>query len=434
MLPKILLGVGLFAALFALLIFSGKIPLGNQQATPQGEVILWGTFPETQMNIIVQDFNPKAKTYRVTYREIPENVFDQKLLEALASGTGPDLILAPYQTILGQTSRIYPFPIASLSEKAFKDLYVDGAASIFFGQYGATALPVSVEPMVLFYNRTLFAKHGIINAPEYWDDITTDVQKITSLDNTGRFIESGIALGSPNTPYAKDIIMAIVAQLGQIPVVKQYDTMGQPYMTVVANEPVTAGGDIYPLSSAIRFFTQFADPTQKTYSWNQYSGNADDQFVAEKLAMYVGYSGELDTLRARNPRAEIDMANFPQTKGYNSFATGMRMYGIATLKSSKNPTTALSVEAQFAGGEISQKLANIVGGVPALRAYAATPGLSTVVATSMLVAHGWMDTFSKQSSDYITAMISDVLNNRQSVTDAANTFTSRLNGLYNQPK
>jgi hypothetical protein len=42
MLPKILLGVGIFAAFFSVLIFSGKIPgIGNVKDTPKGEVALW---------------------------------------------------------------------------------------------------------------------------------------------------------------------------------------------------------------------------------------------------------------------------------------------------------------------------------------------------------------------------------------------------------
>lgn len=431
MLPKILLGVGIFAALFSVLIFSGKVPgIGDKKATPQGEVILWGTLPETQMNTIIEAFNPKAKTYRVIYREVSEQNFSQTLLEALANGNGPDLIMAPYQTLLAQSSRIYPFPI---DEKLYKDNYIDGA-SVFYGVSSALALPVSVEPMVLFYNRTLLSKHGVVNPPEYWGDVSAAVPALTVQNNKGQFVESAIALGAPNTPYAKDILMAIVAQLGQVPVLKQYDTTGNQYLTVLANRPITEGGDVLPLSSALRFFTQFADPTQKTYTWNQFMGNADDQFVAEKLAMYIGYSGELATLRARNPRAEIDMTGFPQTKEYTTFATGMRMYGIASLKSSKNLPVALSVEAQFAGGEVSPAIASIVGGVPAFRGYTTTPGLSVVIARGMLVARGWQDSFFNQSSSYTVSMLSDILNNRQSLSDAASTFVSRLQDLYSPLK
>ena len=124
------------------------------------------------------------------------------------------------------------------------------------------------------------------------------------------------------------------------------------------------------------------------------------------------------------------MTYLPQTRGYNTFATGMRMYGIATLRTSRNPSTALTVQSQFAGGGISPSISAIVGGVPAFRAYAATQGLSSVIASSMLVARGWQDSFQGQSTMHINTMISDILNNRQSVSDAVTTFTARLQDLY----
>src|SRR5512133_864204 len=104
MLRNILLGVGVFAALLSVLIFSGKIPLGGSKDKATGEVMIWGTLPEVQMNKVIQEFNPKAKTYRVTYREVSESAFSQTLLEALANGTGPDLIMAPHQMLLSQAS------------------------------------------------------------------------------------------------------------------------------------------------------------------------------------------------------------------------------------------------------------------------------------------------------------------------------------------
>ena len=60
--------------------------------------------------------------------------------------------------------------------------------------------------MVLFYNRKLFSKQGIISPPTYWDEVVPLVAALTVKQN-GQFLESAIALGSPNVPYAKDIIM-----------------------------------------------------------------------------------------------------------------------------------------------------------------------------------------------------------------------------------
>jgi ABC-type glycerol-3-phosphate transport system substrate-binding protein len=414
--------------MLSVLLFAHPELIPGHTSVVKGDVVLWGTLPEVEMNAIVQAFNPQAKTYAVRYTYVPEADFSQKLLEALASGTGPDLILTPYQMILSQAGRIQPLPIASFGEKTFKDTYVDGA-SILFGPEGALALPVSIEPMVLFYNRTLFSKHGVINPPSYWDEVTTLTPSLTLRQN-GTFTESAIDLGTPSIPYAKDILMAIVMQLGQSPIVKVPNQSGTTYLSVEMNNPVTEGGQILPLTTVNRYFTQFGDPGQTTYTWTQNEVPASDKFVAEKLAMYIGYSGELNTLRARNPRGEFEMTTFPQTKGYNTFVTGMRMYAIGTLKSSRNPGVALTVEEQFSGAGVAPSLSAIVGGVPALRAYAATPGLDQTVARSMLVARGWYDSHKKETDQYTASMISDIINYRYGVNDASSLYVSRLRDLY----
>lgn len=236
----ILLGAGVLSALLAILIFSGKIPVGGKATNaPQGEVTMWGTIPQEKLATILQAFNAQAKTYRVIYQEVREDMFTQTLLEALASGRGPDMILAPQQIIVSQSSRLYPFPITSFPEKNFKDTYVDGA-SLFFSPSGALAFPVSIEPMVLFYNRTLFSKNGIVNPPVYWDEVSAVTPALTIKGDRGQFLESAISLGSPTTEYAKDIMMAIVSQLGQTPVLTQYGQDGVLRASVLANSPVTS--------------------------------------------------------------------------------------------------------------------------------------------------------------------------------------------------
>lgn len=427
MLRYVLLGLGVFAALFAVLIFSGKLPIGNSEAKASGKVMIWGTISENDMNNIVYEYNPKVKDFQVDYKEIPELQFNQRLIEALADGQAPDLIIAPHQYILANASRLYPFPTTSLSQKAYNDMYVDGG-SIFMTAYGPIALPLAIDPLVLFYNRTMLSQRGITNPPANWEDLLLVQPALTKLNASGQFDLSAISLGAPNTPYNKDILMSVVLQLGQLPVYTQYQSDGSVLPTVLANSQLS--NKIYPLATTARFFSQFADPTKAAYTWSQYGGDAMNQFVALKSAMYIGHASELATLQALNPTADIQMTYFPQTEGYNTFVMSGDLYGIATLRTSTNLITALTVESQFASAGIAPAIANIIGTVPALRAYAGTQGLSEVLAKSMLVARPWYDTFPVQSETYAATMMGDIISGRAGPNDAAATFVSRLQDLY----
>lgn len=430
MLRNILLGLGVFAAVFSILIFSGKISLGQSGPVKvTGEVVMWGTVPTTSMSPIIQAYNAQAQSYRIVYREFQETTFPQALVEALASGTGPDMIIAPHTQILAQSNRLYPFPINNLNEKKYRDTYVDGA-TVFWTPNGAIALPVTVDPLVLFYNRRLFSLKGIVTPPKYWDEVSKLTPMLTSMNSRGQFVQSAINLGGVTTPYSKDIVMSIVQQLGQAPLIKQYAQDGSVQVAITAESPVSTSDEIRPLSTTVRYFAQFSDPAKQTYTWNDYSGSSDEAFVAEKLAMYIGYAGEASSFAARNPKASFDFTYLPQTRDYNTFATAARFYGVATLKSSKNPVAALTVESMFASSGVSPSVAIAVRANSALRAATADPSISEVVARSNLVASAWFDSYPAQSQSLVDSMISDVINNRKGPAEAASLFVSRLQALY----
>lgn len=433
MFKYILMGLGLFAMLFSVLIFSGKIPIGknsNTQAGPTGEVVVWGTLPQDTVNNILSNLNIAVKTYKVSYQEIPESKFENVLVNNLANGTGPDLILAPYQIILRQTNRIYPFPYASLSEKTYKDNYVDGA-SVFLTSNGALALPVSVEPMVLFFNRSLLSKHAVINPPQYWDEITTLTPSLTVKDKSGNFIESAISFGTANNDsYPKDLLMAIVSQLGQIPVVQSFTQKGASY-EVLANTELS-GGKTKPLTDIVRYYTQFSDPAKQTYTWNYAQPNAQDAFVAERLAMYVGYSSEQSLIAQKNQKINFDMTYLPQTKGAGTVVTGMKLYGIATLKQSKLLSTALTAESALATSPYGPQMAQSVSGMSPIKAISqADQNISEVAKRSSLVARGWYDVDQNGSSNLFYTMIQDVVSGRKDLNDAVDDFVNKLSDLYN---
>lgn len=428
MFKNILLGAGVFAGLFTVLIFSGRLPIGQGESVPKGEVVIWGTISSDFMEPLIQQYNIKAKTYRVSYKEVNENRFVSTLVDALANGAGPDMILAPYQIIISQSSRLYPYPLTSITEKTYKDAYVDGA-SVFWSPYGALALPVSIEPMVLFYNRTLLSKHGIANPPTHWDEFIDITPKLTVINNKS-FTESAIALGSySNVPYTKDILITIVNQLGQAAVLQLYGSNGLTY-DVLVNKPVMGKEEVYPLTTAVRFITQFTDQSKETYTWSQFLSSAPELFIAEKLAMYIGYSGEFSGLQSSNQKLDFGMTYLPQIKDANTFTTGMRMYGLATLRQTRNPQAALVTESTLSGVQWSSSIASAVGGISPLKSVISQSGLPEVISRSALIARGWPDIYYNQSSELFARMMDEILSGRSLLTDAVERFEARFESLY----
>jgi hypothetical protein len=146
--------------------------------------------------------------------------------------------------------------------------------------------------------------------------------------------------------------------------------------------------------------------------------------------MYIGYVSDLAIIKSRNPRGEYEMTNLPQVRGYNTFVTGAKLYGVAVMKSSKNPFTAFTAQIMISGDEMAGKIANALGAVPAFRSFAAIEGLDAVAARSMLAARVWYDIYPTESTDYIQSMISDVINYRYGIVDGVGIFVSRLRDLY----
>ena len=89
-------------AIFGVLVFSGAIKLGNDATKATGTVVIWGTVKQGIMTSLLESFNIVNKDFTVKYIEKSPETFDQDLLEALASGTGPDLFFLWYKLKLNQ--------------------------------------------------------------------------------------------------------------------------------------------------------------------------------------------------------------------------------------------------------------------------------------------------------------------------------------------
>lgn len=423
----ILIVVFIAAAVLGLLVFSGAIPLGNKsESGAQGTVVLWGTFRAELINPLLEEFNNANQDFVVQYvYKSPDN-FDQNLLEALASGTGPDLFFLPDNLAFHYSNKIFPIPYQSFSVSSFKKSFAS-AGEVFLTSKGILAFPIIVDPLVMYYNRSLLDANGVVYPPSTWDDLISVTPTLTKRDENNRIVKSAVGMGHfSNILHAKDILAMLFMQTGNKIVFEQNNRF-------VTDLSVSVGP--LSLSRILQFYTDFADPQKNIYSWNKSLPLSRDYFTSSDLAFYFGYASELTSLVNKNPNLNFLATEVPQIKDSGFKLTSARVTGLAISAFSKNMNTAFIAAGQMSNGDFAYKLASTLGVTPARRDLLAVKTIdaySPVFFASTLYAKSWLDPSTKDTDDIFRRMIDGVLSNAFRPADAIADAQAKLSLLLNK--
>src|SRR3989344_2131916 len=346
----IVIGVGAFA------LFGGVFGGGGI-----GAVTVWGTMPQETADYLLDSLRSADKSLQdVHYVEKGAGSYGSTLLNAMASGSAPDLFLVT-QEQLGQFSdKIVVIPYGTVSQSQFVSAYVD-EGQLFLTPQGSLALPFMIDPLVMYWNRDLFGSAGIASAPAYWNDFLTLAPKMYSADSSQNITRSAVALGAwSNVAHAKEILSTLFMQAGE-PITGR-NAQGA-LMPVFGNTPSNTSGN--PAESALRFYTEFGNPSKTTYSWNRSLPRSDEAFIAGKLGVYFGFASEYRTLGERNPNLRFAVAVMPQLQAGNKSTYG-RLTALAIPRAARNVAGAAAVAQKLSGAPAAAVLA-VYTGLPSAR-------------------------------------------------------------------
>ncbi len=421
-------------AIFGVLVFSGAIPIGNdEEAGAQGTVTLWGTVKSSVIGPLIEEFNSVNQNFVVKYKQKSPDTFDQDLLEALASGEGPDLIFLPDDLAYHYANRIYPIPFESFPLASFKNNFA-GVGEVFLTGEGILAFPLTIDPLVMYYNRNILDAEGIVYPPTDWDTFTALVPKLTKKDEANRITKSAVALGHfSNITHAKDILAALFMQGGS-GIVKEE--------AGIFSSALETSNSKFSLASFLKFYTDFADPNREVYSWNKSLPNSSDAFSREDVAFYFGYGSELAALVNKNPNHNFFVSTFPQIAksklgGSNLKATMAHVSGIAIMESSQNFDAAFAAAGLLSSGNFASDFASLTGTVPARRDLLdikQTDAFNPVFYNSAIYAKSWLDPSPKDTDDIWRRMIDSVLSNSNTPEGSISDASNRLGILLRQAK
>lgn len=378
---------------------------GGGSSQNNAAVVVWGTLDESIMRTFAEQVSTKNTS--VTYVQKNQATFERDLLEALASGTGPDLFFVSQDNALKYQKFIYQIPYQSYARRTFENTFID-EARLFLTDTGIVAFPLIVDPLVLYYNRSILSSSFVTTPPQYWDELITLAPRLTQKSTSNAIMQSGIAMGTfDNVANAKELLTALMLQTGNPVVAKDSAGRWQTVMSQIVGGAVTS-----PADSALRFYTSFSDSTKENYTWNASLPNSRQMFANGELGLYVGFASDLPIIRSMNTNLNFDVTLLPQTRNSTLKATYGKIQALAVSKGSKNPAAAMVVANAMTNAANTTSISQQFG-LPGARrdVLSVLPNQQTylaVFANSAIISRGFADPDTAGSAGVFKRMIDNV--------------------------
>ncbi len=422
----ILTAIFLAFFVFAVLIFSGVIKVKDSSSSSnnlQGKITVWGTLRSPNLYKVFETATGENRNLYINYVQKPASTYQQSLIEAFASDQGPDLFFITPDMIIRNQNFFYKIPYTSYPKKVYMNSFIDGA-DIFLDEKGIIALPLVVDPMVMYYNKNMLSNVGIASPPKYWNQLFNLNDKLTKKLNDGTILKSMIALGRyDNINNARGILSTLILQSKDNIIQKE----GSKYILVLDKN--SSGSAVSPFETILNFLVEFSTPSSNAYSWNRSISSSRNFFTGGKLALYLGKASELFRIQSSNPNLSFNVAEILQTKNGPRRTFG-NIYALAINKKTKKPVLAFEVSSLLSSAKVVKNFSKALSLPPALKSLLSKKPENPYMYTfynSAIITHSWMDPNPIQTDVIFNELFNNILSNRLTTGEAIIRFKNQLN-------
>lgn len=296
----IIVGILLIPVVPIVLVVTGVLKTKPQTAAPV-TLTIWGTNDTSKaFTSIIANYKVARPYATISYSQVRSEDYLDHLKSAWAQGTGPDIFFVPSdwvgqmsdyavaapaqigvpivqkgQGFFKSTTQVVQQNQPSPSATTIQSAYVDAVASDVLRDGQLWGLPLSMDTLVMYYNKDLLNNAKIFEPAKTWGELVSQIDSnhLSVTDNQGTLVQSAVALGTyDNVPYANTLIKLLMMQNG----VAEAQPNGSAHL-----QDSTA-------RAAMDFYLSFANDHKVSYSWNTNQPNALDAFLAGKVVYYFG--------------------------------------------------------------------------------------------------------------------------------------------------
>lgn len=317
---------------------------------------MWGLYDDSEVftEIISQYKKINPHIGEIKYRKFTAETYRADLMEALASGQGPDIFLVHNDWVPSFKNKLEPAPKDVTNVQELNSNFPDVVANDFVDNGSIYGYPLSVDSLALYYNKDMLNAAGISRAPQTWDEVSEASRRMASISGEGNIQRAGVALGTAkNINRAADVLTMLMLQNG-VEMTDKNKT-GVTFDRGVIDQN---GNSVLAGANALNYYTSFARLTldgnkpNPAYTWNPRMANSVEAFAEGRVGMMINYSWQMENIKNANPKLNYGVTMLPQINPAKP-ASYANYWGLAV---SKNKIA----QAQNVGGQQQAAVPNAV--------------------------------------------------------------------------
>lgn len=284
--PKVIIWAGVAIAVLIILfiVFRMFSKSGGKSST----IVWWGLWEEEQ-NVapLISAYETAHPGVKITYVKQSPQDYRERLTNALAKGTGPDVFRFHNTWVPMFRNDLDVMPASVMSPADFAKNFYPIASSDLTSGNGIVGIPLEYDALELYINQDIFDKAGK-TPPATWDDLRKLALSLTVKDDQGVITQAGVAMGrTENVDHWPEILALLMLQNG-----------------VDLSSPTGK-----PAEDAITFYTNFSTLDGV---WDATLPSSTQAFAGGKLAMYIGPSWRSFEISQANPNLKFKAVPIPQ--------------------------------------------------------------------------------------------------------------------------
>jgi len=264
-----------------------KMMIGSKGGT-SGQITWWGLWEDPSIvTPLITEYQASHPGIKITYVNQSQQDYRERLTNALAKGTGPDIFTIHNSWVPMFRNDLDSLPASVMNPADYVKTFYRTASSDLSAGNSIVGIPLMYDALTLYINEDIFSAAGK-TPPKTWDDLRVLARELTTKDDRGTITQAGIALGrTENVDHWQEILALMMIQ-----------------NNVDLSNPIGKNAE-----GALTFFTHFSSIDGV---WDATLPPSTQSFAAGKLAMYIGPSWRYFEIKQASPNLKFKTVPVPQ--------------------------------------------------------------------------------------------------------------------------